>query len=92
MRQSKYCVDGALLDFDKAISLDRNNVYGCYGQGVMRTTRANYDGAIADLGKAIKLDPNFAGLYEAPSRAWEAKGNHKRSAADRKRPRSLGAK
>ena len=58
---------------------------------MIRTTRANYDGAIADLSKAIKLDPNFASLYEARSRAWEAKGNHKRAAADRKKAAALDA-
>src|SRR5438445_1718275 len=61
MRLSKYGVDGALLDFDKAISLDPDNADAYLGRSRAKTLKGDNAGAAADCRRAIALDPARAG-------------------------------
>ncbi|TPK96226.1 MULTISPECIES: tetratricopeptide repeat protein [unclassified Mesorhizobium] len=56
MRLSKYGVDGALLDFDKAISLDPDNADAYLGRSRARTLKGDRAGAAADCRRAVELD------------------------------------
>ncbi|TPI19835.1 tetratricopeptide repeat protein [Mesorhizobium sp. B4-1-1] len=56
MRLSKYGVDGALLDFDKAISLDPDNADAYLGRSRARTLNGDHAGAAADCRRAVELD------------------------------------
>jgi tetratricopeptide (TPR) repeat protein len=60
-RLAKYGVDGALLDFDKAISLDPKNADAYLGRSRARTLKGDHDGAAADCRRAVELDPARSG-------------------------------
>ena len=49
----------ALLDYDKAIELDPNNVYAWANRGVTRVEVGDLAGARSDLTKAEAIDPAF---------------------------------
>ncbi|MEI9406671.1 tetratricopeptide repeat protein [Mesorhizobium argentiipisi] len=61
MRLSKYGVDGALLDFDKAISLDPENADAYLGRSRARTLKGDHAGAAADCQRAVELDRKRTG-------------------------------
>ncbi|TIV70108.1 MAG: tetratricopeptide repeat protein, partial [Mesorhizobium sp.] len=60
-RLAKYGVDGALLDFDKAISLDSKNADAYLGRSRARTLKGDQAGAAADCRSAIELAPGRSG-------------------------------
>ncbi|MBZ9849239.1 tetratricopeptide repeat protein [Mesorhizobium sp. CA14] len=60
-RLAKYGVDGALLDFDKAISLDPKNADAYLGRSRARTLKGDQAGAAADCRHAVELDPARSG-------------------------------
>jgi tetratricopeptide (TPR) repeat protein len=56
-------LDGALADFNRAITLDPAHA-GAYGnRGYAREDRGDLEGALADYTKAISLDPNGPPAY-----------------------------
>ena len=64
VRLAKYSVDGALLDFDKAISLDPKNADAYLGRSRARTLKGDHAGAAADCRRAVELDPARSGSCE----------------------------
>ncbi|RUU55943.1 tetratricopeptide repeat protein, partial [Mesorhizobium sp. M2C.T.Ca.TU.009.01.2.1] len=67
-RLVKYGVDGALLDFDKAISLDPKNADAYLGRSRARTLKGDQAGAAADCRRAVELDPARTGSCDAIAR------------------------
>ncbi|TPN76745.1 tetratricopeptide repeat protein [Mesorhizobium sp. CU2] len=63
-RLAKYGVDGALLDFDKAISLDPKNADAFLGRSRARTLKGEQAGAAEDCRRAIELDRTRLGSCE----------------------------
>ena len=49
----------ALLDYDKAVELDPNNVYAWANRGITRVQVGDLAGAKSDLAKAEAIDPSF---------------------------------
>ncbi|MDE8650956.1 tetratricopeptide repeat protein [Novosphingobium album (ex Liu et al. 2023)] len=49
----------ALLDYDKAVELDPNNVYAWANRGITRVQVGDLAGARSDLAKAEAIDPAF---------------------------------
>jgi len=49
----------ALLDLDKAVELDPNNVYAWANRGIARVQVGDFAGARSDLAKAEAIDPSF---------------------------------
>ncbi|MBK7203095.1 tetratricopeptide repeat protein [Candidatus Amarolinea dominans] len=50
---------GAIVNFDRAISMNPSNPNSYYGRGVMYCKSLNYTIAVADLNRAMHLEPNF---------------------------------
>ncbi|WP_292147050.1 tetratricopeptide repeat protein, partial [Mesorhizobium sp.] len=67
-RLAKYGVDGALLDFDKAISLDPKNADAYLGRSRARTLKGDPSGAAADCRRAVEVDPARSGSCDAVAR------------------------
>jgi tetratricopeptide (TPR) repeat protein len=53
----------AILDFDKAISLNPNHAAPYNGRGVLLDKQGQTDKALSDFNKAIELDPKGAAAY-----------------------------
>lgn len=49
----------ALLDYDKAVELDPNNVYAWANRGITRVQAGDLAGARSDLAQAERIDPSF---------------------------------
>jgi tetratricopeptide (TPR) repeat protein len=73
-RLAKYGVDGALLDFDKAIGLDPKNADAYLGRSRARTLKGDQDGAAADCRRAVELDPARSGSCDQQAAGDEGKG------------------
>ncbi|BCL34725.1 serine protease [Nostoc sp. MS1] len=54
---------GAIADYTKAISLNRNYADAYNNRGVVRYKLGDYKGAIADYTQALKINPNFDLAY-----------------------------
>jgi Flp pilus assembly protein TadD len=52
-------VKEALLDYDKAVELDPNNVYAWANRSITRVQVGDLAGARSDLAKAEAIDPSF---------------------------------
>ena len=62
----------ALLDYDKAVELDPNNVYAWANRGMTRVQVGDFAGAKTDLAKAEALDPDFVQNFIARGMLAEA--------------------
>ncbi|MBN9272732.1 MAG: tetratricopeptide repeat protein, partial [Mesorhizobium sp.] len=58
MRLSKYDAESALVDFDKAISLDPDNVDAYVGRSRAKMLKGDRTGAVADCLRAVARDPD----------------------------------
>ncbi len=53
-------LDKALLEFEKALKIDNNNIYALNNRAYVLINQLNFNDAILDLDKAISLNSNFA--------------------------------
>nr|WP_263490393.1 tetratricopeptide repeat protein [Mesorhizobium sp. CA15] len=83
-RLAKYGVDGALLDFDKAISFDPKNADAYLGRSRARTLKGDQAGAAADCRRAVELDRARSGSCDQQAAGDEGKAA---PAADLEQPR-----
>jgi len=60
---NKQDYQGAIADFDKALSLNLNDAKAYLGRGSARYAQGDKQGAIADFNKALSLNPNDADVY-----------------------------
>ena len=65
----------ALQDYDRAIQLDPNNVYGWANRGITRVQVGDLAGAKSDLVKAESIDPTF--VQNAIGRGMLADAEHR---------------
>jgi tetratricopeptide (TPR) repeat protein len=54
---------GALADYNQAISLDPKFVVAYFNRGTLKHVRQDIQGALADYNQAISLNPRFADAY-----------------------------
>jgi tetratricopeptide (TPR) repeat protein len=54
--------DDALMDINKALSIETNGTY-YYGRGMVKQEKGDLDGALLDYNAAINTDPNLAEAY-----------------------------
>src|SRR5436190_22500481 len=62
-RRAKGDLDGAIADYDRAISLSPAYALAYYNRGIARGDRGDREGAIADYNKAVELNPAYASAY-----------------------------
>jgi tetratricopeptide (TPR) repeat protein len=62
-RQSKGDLDGAISDYNQAITLEPNNVIAFYQRGLAQRSKQDWKAALADFNQAIILDPRHAETY-----------------------------
>jgi len=79
-QQGKY--DDAVVELNKAISIDPNNAQAYFFRGLIHSKKGDLDQAISDYDKAINLSPNYAKAYN--NRGWDyfRKGNFDLAIAD----------
>jgi tetratricopeptide (TPR) repeat protein len=87
-RLAKYGVDGALLDFDKAISLDPNNADAYLGRSRAKSLKGDQAGAAADCRRAMELDSVRSGSCDQQAAGDEGKAA---PAPDLGQPKPAGA-
>ncbi|HAK74110.1 MAG TPA: hypothetical protein DCP36_12015, partial [Sporomusaceae bacterium] len=51
-------------DYDKAITINPNNIYALNNRGIAYAKAAQYNLALADYNKVITIDPNNAYAYD----------------------------
>jgi tetratricopeptide (TPR) repeat protein len=74
--------DLALLDFDKAVQLNPNNVEILYNRAVALERKGALDDAIVDLDKVLRLQPGFKGAAYERAYCLLKKGEYQRAIAD----------
>jgi tetratricopeptide (TPR) repeat protein len=62
-RNQKSDYDGAISDFDKAISLDSKSADAYNARGLAHYYKVDLERSIADYDKAIAINPSFAEAY-----------------------------
>src|ERR1700677_3394415 len=62
-KYTKGDLDGAIVDYEKAIKLDPGFARAYYSRGLARYDQGNVKDAIADYNEAIKLNPQFEDAY-----------------------------
>jgi tetratricopeptide (TPR) repeat protein len=72
----------AIVNFDKAISMNPVDPNSYYGRGVMYCTSHNYTIAMADLNRALRLEPNFPGALCERGLAYVESKDFTRAMAD----------
>ena len=81
-KQMKGDLDGAIVDFSKAIELDPKLAVAYHNRGTAKRIMGDLDGAIADSSKAIELDPQDAFAYYDRGVTKQAKGDLDGAIAD----------
>ena len=62
---------GAIIDYTKAIQLDRDYANAYFNRGIAKKNLKDYEGAIIDYTKAIQLDPDAPLSYKSRGNAKE---------------------
>lgn len=75
-------IDGAIAEYDNALSLKPDETLARYHRGYARRLRGDFDHAIDDFTAAIRNDPVFAEAIFNRGLAYRAKGERKMARAD----------
>jgi tetratricopeptide (TPR) repeat protein len=62
-RQDKGDLDGAIIDYTRAIHADPKFTLAYFSRGVAKQNKRDLDGALADYNMAIELDPKLASAF-----------------------------
>ncbi len=73
---------GAVLDYDKAISLDPGHAAAWSNRGAAKNRLGDHTGGEADCDEAIRLDPGHAGVWYNRGAEKDAQGDHAGAKAD----------
>jgi tetratricopeptide (TPR) repeat protein len=79
----------ALIDFNKSIELDPQSANSYFNRGLLHFEIRQNDQAIEDYTRAIALFPEYVPAYSNRAKAYEAKGDTARAAADRQKVAEL---
>jgi len=74
--------DEGIAEFNKAITIDPNNVNAYYNRGTVYFNKGNFDQAILDFNKAIEIEPKASNAYLNRSAAYFGKGNYDQAISD----------
>jgi len=86
---NKHNYDGAIADYNAALTLDPEFAAAYNGRCVARTAKGIYGFAIADCDQAIQIDPKYAYAYNNRGLAKHANGDLAGGNADIQRAREL---
>ena len=75
-------VDGALTDYNQALTVLPENVIALNGRAIIHRNRKQFDLALADLDKAIGIEPGNAELYNTRGITYRQKGDPRRAIED----------
>ena len=75
-------LDGALVDFGKAIEMKPDSFEAYIERGTAHLNKKALELAVSDLTKAIELSPRSAMAYSRRGDAWEKKGDTAKAKAD----------
>ena len=81
-RQSKGDIDGALEDYNQAISLDPKNALAYYRRGLALQSKNDLDAAVSDYTQAIAFDSKQANAYSNRAFIKQSKGDLDGALAD----------
>jgi TonB family protein len=84
-------LDGALVDFGKAIEMKPDSFQAYLERGMAHLTKKALELAVADLGKAVELNPRSALAWANRGDAYEKKGDAAKAKADYQRSVELDA-
>jgi tetratricopeptide (TPR) repeat protein len=62
-KRAKGDLDGALVDYNKAIELNPQYAYAYNNRGLIKQAKGDLSGAITDFDKAVELDPKDSQAY-----------------------------
>jgi tetratricopeptide (TPR) repeat protein len=82
MKFARDDLDGALMDYDKAIELNPKLVVAYSNRGDARRAKGDLDNAMADCDKAIELNSNFPTAHSHRGEVKRAKGDFEGAMAD----------
>ena len=82
--------DKALVDYEKAVSIQPRNALYLRYLGWIKYLRGDYPAAITGLGKSIQLDPDDAEAWFLRSQAFLANGDHQAAKQDALKAKSMG--
>jgi len=68
-------LDGAIVDFSRAIEIDPKYANAYFNRGVAKGKKGDLDGAIADYSRSIELDPKYANAHFSRGNAKGKKGD-----------------
>lgn len=74
--------EGAIEQFDEALSLDPANFGALLNRGVANEQLGRFDEAIEDYGRAIALVPSFGRAYHNRGKVHTKQGHHERAVED----------
>jgi tetratricopeptide (TPR) repeat protein len=75
-------VDGALADYDRAITLDPNHAVAFFNRAGALAARGQIDRALADYDRAVELDPTDADAHVGRGRLHYQKKDYTAAVAD----------
>jgi tetratricopeptide (TPR) repeat protein len=81
-RQNKGDMEGALSDFNRAISLNPKNKTAYYRRGVALQMKKDWKGALADFNQELSLDPQDADGYSFRAFIKQSQGDFDGAIAD----------
>ena len=81
-RQSKGDLDGALSDYDEAVTLDPSNPKAFYRRAVARQTKGDWNGALADYNALLAIKPDDADAYSNRGFVKQSQGDLDGALAD----------
>jgi tetratricopeptide (TPR) repeat protein len=73
-KEAKGDLDGALADFNRALTLDPKNSDAYFNRGLLKDNKGDVNGALADLNLAIEFDPKNSNAYAVRGFLEEKKG------------------
>jgi len=82
IRQERGDRQGAIADYNQAVSLGSNDALTYFNRGVVRYNQGDYQGANQDFTQAISLAPNYAPAYFNRGQARQLLKNYQGMLAD----------
>ncbi len=80
--QNQGALDAAIVEYNKAVRLDRKQVAAFIGRGTAQLLAGRLDKALADMETANRLTPGIAGLIVARGAVHVSRGDFERAMAD----------